>query len=91
MPSIIIKDVSGMDFPAEKISLKGGGIINTVSNNEFGILREKYNFDKFIEKGLIVVGSDENSSDDVKQKTLDKQKKDIENNQSANNVELTKK
>lgn len=92
MPSIIIKDNSGIDFPDEKISLQGGGIVNTISDEQLKALKsnEKYKFSKLVEKGLIIIGNKNNVSDDIKQETLDKQNKNIKANQSANNVKLEK-
>lgn len=102
---IIIKNIAGCDYPIrdvfgnieKTISLKGGCFMNEISKDDFDLLCKSYSsFKNAIDEGFIIVNDSKNKAkeqlavDDTLQASLDKQSKDIENNQKINKVKITK-
>lgn len=100
---IILKSLAGVDYPlrsengavVKTISLKGGCYLNNVNNDDYKELVKQYpSFLQMIEEDFAVVSeTPENTQknvDDTLQASLDKQSKDIENNQKINKVKITK-
>ena len=93
MASLILKENAGIDFlVGEKtVSLNGGGVINFVDDADMKLLKDIANFNKLVEVGCIVIGGkSETVKDDIKQDALNKQQKQVEQNESNNNVKINK-
>lgn len=102
---VIIKSIAGCDFPIrdifgniEKIiSLKGGCFMNEIDKDDFNLLCQSYpGVKQAIEEGFIIVNDSKNKAkeqlavNDTLQAELDKQSKNIDNNQKMNKVKITK-
>lgn len=102
---VIIKNMSGCDYPIrdffgniEKIiSLKGGCFMNEITKDDFDLLCKTYpSFKDTIEQNFIIVNDIKSkfkgqlAVSDTLQADLDKQSKDIENNEKKNKVQITK-
>ena len=90
--TLIVKELAGVKFQAgsKVIELKGGCVMNTISDEDYKLLKQDKMFSKLVEKELIVTSNSQRAVDDTKQIILNKQTKAIESNKKANNVKLEK-
>lgn len=92
MPSIVLKTTAGVDFQTSGrvISLAGGGLINTVSDDELKELRAN-GLSHYIDSGYAIIdGKSERAKEDMIQEVKDKQDADIKANETKNNVKIKK-
>jgi len=91
MPTLIIKEVAGAKFRAgdKVVELQGGCVLNTVTDSDYKEMLKCEKFKKLIDKGFIIDSTNtEKATDDTKQAISDKQTKEMEANERANNVEI---
>lgn len=90
MPILVLKTQGGITYPlsnGKSLQLRGFGLINKVSAEEWKECKEKHKgaIEQLTSEGFLIVSDVENSAtknatNDLKQKVLDKQTKDIESN-----------
>lgn len=93
MATVILKSFAGIDFPREDgtvLSLKGGCIMNEVSDKDLEFLRKGFGFAKMEDEGHVVVGAKGNDSAiaDTITKAVTKQKADIKKNETTTQTTL---